>query len=174
MRRVALIGLSVVCLGIWGWGCRTPQVPAAVPPDRSDIGHLNLRQRHPDGASGPEEFAEHTVPDALQRLDQIRRYLAAFNRLIELSRGKVTEAEMTEVSNISNGLEDVGFHNVPLRVEGTLLKQDYQLRQVEYELAQLKRVRGEVTAAEVESARVAYASSTARFQEFWDTKGPTD
>ena len=104
MRRLALIGLSVVCLGIWGWGCRTPRVPTdGVPPDRSDIGRLDLRQRHPDGVSGPEEFAAHTVPDALQRLDQIRRYLAAFHRLIELSRGRVTETDMTEVRNISFG-----------------------------------------------------------------------
>jgi hypothetical protein len=56
----------------------------------------------------------------------------------------------------------------------TLLKQDYQLKQVKYELAQLRRARGEVADDGVERARSAYADATRRFQLFWDTRRPID
>ena len=61
-----------------------------------------------------------------------------------------------------------------LIVEGTLAKQDYQLKQAQYELAQLRRTRGEITEQELDLARGAYADATKRFQLFWDTKRPTD
>jgi hypothetical protein len=71
-------------------------------------------------------------------------------------------------------MQSIGFHNIPLIVEGTLLKQDYQLKQVKYELAQLRRARGEVADDGVERARSAYADATRRFQLFWDTRRPID
>ena len=71
-------------------------------------------------------------------------------------------------------MQTIGFHNIPLIVEATVLKQDYQLRQAQYELAQLKRERGVVTAQELDRARRAYAEATKRLQVFWDTKRPTD
>jgi len=45
-------------------------------------------------------------------------------------------------------------------VQGTLLKQDYLPRQAEYK--------------ELEEKRSAYAGATKRFQNFWDTKFPTE
>jgi hypothetical protein len=58
-------------------------------------------------------------------------------------------------------------------VEGAILKQEYLLRQAEYELAQIKSVGGDITSAELEEKRSAYANATKRFQAFWDTKLPT-
>jgi hypothetical protein len=61
-----------------------------------------------------------------------------------------------------------------LIVEGTLLKQDYQLKQVDYALAELKHARKEMSARELDRARRAYVDATKRFQDFWDKKLPTD
>ena len=71
-------------------------------------------------------------------------------------------------------MQTIGFHNIPLIIEGTLLKQDYQLKQAEYALAQLKHARKEISAPDLDRARRAYAEATKSFQIFWDTKLPTD
>jgi hypothetical protein len=78
------------------------------------------------------------------------------------------------VTSLSDDISDIVFHNLPLFIEGTLRKQDYRVRQVEYQLARLRRARGEITAEDLEGTRAAYAATTASFQRFWDTKGPTD
>lgn len=147
----------------------------AVPREPSAVGHLNLSKRHPDAADGATEFAtEYTPGAALQRLDQMRGFLASFKQLTARVRGRLTEAELRDAGNTSGEMQSIGFQNIPLIVEGTLLKQDYQLKQVEYGLAQLRRARGEIAEEEVERARGAYADAARRFQLFWDTKRPID
>ncbi len=150
-------------------------VPVAVPSDPSSVGYLNLTKRHPDGYDGPTELATVYSPTmAVQRLDQIRGFLKSFEELTARARGTLTEAELSSVGNTEGGLQNVGFHSIPLVVEGTLLKQDYQLMQAYYELAQLRLARGDVANAEVDRARAAYAAATKRLQLFWDTKRPVD
>ena len=59
-------------------------------------------------------------------------------------------------------------------VEGTILKQEYLLRQAEYKLAQLKSLGGDIQLEELEKIRLAYAEATKRFQMFWDSRPSTD
>jgi len=61
----------------------------------------------------------------------------------------------------------------PRLVEGTLLKQEYLLRQAEYKLAQLKSIGGAVSSGELEERRIAYATATKNFQTFLGNEGPS-
>ena len=173
----------VVCLMVGvGWSGTSGSVwpsqsgtQIAVPTDPASVGYLNLTKRHPDAADGPTEFATQYLPStALQRLDQLRGFLHSFKQLTARARGMLTTADLRDAGNTSAEIQSIGFHNIPLVVEGTLLKQDYQLKQVEYELVRLRHLRGEVAEQDVDRARGAYAEATKRFQVFWDTKRPTD
>jgi hypothetical protein len=147
----------------------------AVPTDPSAVGYLDLHKRHPDAEDGAVEFrTSYAAGLAVQRLTQIEGFLKSFARLTERVRTVVTPDELRSFGNTGADMQTIGFHNIPLIVEGTLLKQDYQLRQLEYELAQMKHAQGEMTTAQVDAARGAYADATKRFQLFWDTKLPTD
>ena len=148
---------------------------AGVPQDPSAPGYLNLHQRHPDATDGQKAFdADYTVRAALQRLGQIQTFLASFKRLTQRARQTLPAEDLIAVGNTSGEMQSIGFHNVPLIVEGTLLKQDYQLTQLEYERAELKFARGEISAADRERAESAYRAATSRFQSFWDKKLPID
>lgn len=149
--------------------------PAGVPQDPSALGYLNLHKRHPDAAEGVVEFnTEYTAPAALYRLTQMQGFLKSFARLTKRARRTVAPADLAAMGNTGPEIQTIGFHNIPLIIEGTLLKQDYQLKQAEYALAQMKFARKEATAQEVDRARRAYAEATKRFQTFWDKKLPTD
>lgn len=168
VKRIALVAWLMV-------GVSQSGIQTGVPVDPSVVGYLNLAKRHPDGSAGPTEFAtEFAAAPALQRLDQMRGFLSSFKQLTMKARGKVSAADLRSAGNTSGEMQSIGFHNIPLVLEGTLLKQEYQLRQVQYELAQLRLARGEMTEQDVERARSAYAEATRRFQLFWDTKRPVD
>jgi hypothetical protein len=179
VKRTGLVVCLIVSVGWSGMsGGAWPSpfaIQIAVPTDPASVGYLNLTKRHPDAADGPTEFAtEYSVSPALQRLDQLRGFLNSFKRLTARARGRLTAADLRAAENTSGEMQSIGFHNIPLVVEGTLLKQEYQLKQVEYELARLRHLRGEGAEQDVERARGAYVEATKRFQVFWDTKRPID
>jgi hypothetical protein len=146
-----------------------------VPQDPSSPGYLNLHKRHPDGAEGPEEFTSGYGSDlALKSLTQIQSFLVSFRGLTERVRGSLNEAELRAIGNTSGEMQTIGFHNIPLTVEGTILEQNYQLRQAQYELAQLRHARGDIGVQDLNRARSAYEEATKRLQVFWDTRPPTN
>jgi len=147
---------------------------SGVPQDPAATGYLNLKKRHPDGLEGVDEFKLYSAEQSAQRMDQMEGFLTSFRKLTGAVRGRISSAELTEVGNTGSEMQTIGFHNIPLIVEGTILKQEYLLRQVEYKLAQLKRVGGDVNSEELEAKRQAYDNATKNFQTFWDTKLPTD
>ena len=67
-------------------------------------------------------------------------------------------------------LKQVESGTIGNTVAGTILKQQYQLTQLDYKLAQIKRIGGDMKAAEFEKKRDAYAAATRAFQTFWDTR----
>ncbi len=142
-----------------------PQVGTSVPQDPSAIGYLNLHKRHPNGQDGPVEFEYRYSSDAaLGRLTRVRGYLGSFRQLTHRARNLIPEPELREMGNTSRKVQTIGVRNLPWIVEGTVLKQDYQLRQVQYELAQLKRERGEMGTEELDRARAAYVEATREYQ----------
>lgn len=179
MKQIALVACCLVGVA-WsathGFAPLPQSAPAIqVPKDPSSVGYLNLTRRHPDADDGAIEFSRQYGPAAaLERLEQMRGFLESFRDLTQRARGRLTAADLRAAGNTSREMQGIGFHNIPLVVEGTLLKQDYQLKQLEYELAQLRRARGEVSDREVERARGAYAAATKRFQVFWESRLPID
>jgi hypothetical protein len=151
------------------------QSAAGVPRDPRALGYLDLKKRHPSGAEGAADFeGTFTTEQALLRLEQMRGFLASFKGLTGKARGRVSRSELEAVGNTSAEMQSIGFNNLPLIVEGTLLKQAYQLAQARYELAQLRHAQRQATDEDLARARSAYAEATRRFQAFWDTRLPTD
>jgi len=146
-----------------------------VPRDPSSIGYLNLHKRHPDAAEGPNEFnVAYSADSALQNLTRIQSFLVSFRGLTDRVRGSLDESVLPTIGNTSGETQTIGFQNIPLIVEGTILKQNYQLTQAQYELAQLRRARQEISTEDLNLARRAYVDATRRFQVFWDTRLPTN
>jgi hypothetical protein len=142
-----------------------------VPQDPSALGYLNLHKRHPDADEGPVEFQKaYGVEQGLDRLGQISDALNSFRTLTRRVEASIPRDELSRIRNTDGSMQTIGFHNLPILVEGSLLKQDYQLKQAEYELTQLKHERGLVDQVAVDSAARAYRDATRRFQVFWDTK----
>ncbi len=146
------------------------QYETGVPKNRSAVGYLDLHTRDDAGSlDGPEEFARYSEQEALMRLDAIRDYLKSFSALTDKVRATLGETELEAVGNTAPD-ESLGFHNSPLTIEGTILKQTYQLKQAQYELALMKHTRGSLSTRKVNQARDEYAKAAKEFQVFWDTK----
>lgn len=150
------------------------QSAVEVPTDPGAVGYLNLHKRFPSGEDGRVEFdRSYSVGQALERLEQVRGFLRSFRRLTEEVRPQFDESQLRAIDT-SAEMQTIGFHNIPLVIEGTLLKQEYLLAQARYELAALKHDRQEINDAELGRLSRAYQEATKKLQTFWDKKLPTD
>lgn len=175
-HHAALVGVLVAVLSSparLSSGQTAPDL--SVPSDPSAVGYLSLTKRHPDGLEGRDEFTQlYSREGALERLSQIRGFLQSFRQLTAAVRPSLDEATLRAIGNTGGDMQTIGFHNIPSIVEGTLLKQDYELAQARYELAQLRRARGDISTEELVRAEARYQEATKVFQAFWDTRLPTD
>jgi hypothetical protein len=174
MLKQLLCGLVVVAVSGGAWS-GAAQPSTSVPRDPAAPGYLEFSKRHPDGLEGPDEFDRGFTADAaLERLEQVRGFLNSFRQLTNQVRGQLAQSELQQAGNTAPVMQTIGFHNIPLVIEGTLRKQEYQLAQARYELAQLKHTRGAVNDEDLASARSAFVEAARRFQAFWDTRRPID
>jgi hypothetical protein len=175
MKHVVLAALASTFIAPAQQTSTSDLVGAGVPRDSSSIGYLNLHKRHPDGAEGPQEFnVAYSADSALQNLTRMQSFLVSFRGLTDRVRGSLDENALRTIGNTSGETQTLEFHNIPLSVEGTILKQNYQLTQARYELAQMRRARREISTEVLNQARRAYADATRRFQVFWDTRLPSN
>ena len=136
----------------------------------SASGQLNLQNGEYTGEVARHIFNERfSYDEAQRRLVQINRFLDSFRALTEQYRDRFTTEELRSVGNTGGEMQGLGFYNVPKTVEGTLRKQQYQLKQLEYELAERKYAAGEITVGELGNSRSAYEDAEEEFQTFWDS-----
>src|SRR5687768_1599976 len=82
--------------------------PTGVPQDSSAVGYLNLHKRHPNGAEGAEEFnSGYSSDQALQRLSQMRDFLASFRTLTGQVQGRLTNAQLRAVGNTGGEMQSI-------------------------------------------------------------------
>lgn len=175
MARHLAHALLFAAIGATAMASSAHQSVAGVPRDPSAVGYLNLTTRHPDGPDGFRDFEQSfTATSALDSLERIRGYLRSFSLLTGRVRRRQGASVLEGVGHTGSDVQSIGFHNLPLVVEGTILKQAYQIAQARYELALAHHAQGRSTDRDVAEARRAYEEATRRFQAFWDTKRPGD
>ncbi len=128
----------------------------------------------------PDEPAEYTFNErlstgrSLDSLATIQSALNSFRKLTEATAGKMTKEKLTEIGNIGWEMQNLGFVNHVEAVRGTLLKQDYLIKKLTYELAQTRLKAGEIDRRTLSETKSDYEKAEKRFREFWDAFGIVD
>jgi len=128
----------------------------------------------------PDEDAEYTYnqrfskENALQRLEQIESALQSFTQLTDVSRKLISKEELKKIGNTSGEIQSLGFMNWPGAIKGTILKQDYLIAKLRYDLAQKRLKLGEINKGEVLAAQKEYEKAERVFQTYWNSFGVGD
>ena len=128
----------------------------------------------------PDEPASHTFEErlsvgrSLESLAAIQSALDSFRELTKASAGKIPEKKLAEIGNTGWEMQNLGFVNHVGTVRGTILKQDYLIKKLTYELAQRKLKSGEIDPKSLFEVQGEYENAEKRFQEFWSAFGIAD
>ena len=108
-----------------------------------------------------------SLQNALTSMQYINDWLKSFRKLTILTADKITSEEKQQVGNLGVEMQNLGFYNWPKIVEGTLRKQNYEIRKLEYELALERSVSGKVSQAEVAEKEKRYQEAQNDIQSFF-------
>lgn len=130
---------------------------------------LNLPSIHPD------EPAEYTfnkrlsLQTATSAVANIDAALSSFRVLTEKYRKANGLHKTAEVPFTSADLQTLGFPNWVALVKGTILKQDYQIKKLELELAQERYEHGEIKKAILDEKSAECEKSSVVLKAFWSS-----
>ncbi len=134
---------------------------------------LNLKIDLPGGEpgqGGEEIFNKDFTPDnAVSSLNRIEKALESFRQLTEASRSTVPQDKMNKIGNTEGDIQSLGFGNWANTVKGTILKQEYLIKKLNYDLVQQRYNWGEAKQEEVQKAKKEFIEAEKKFQKFWDT-----
>jgi len=104
--------------------------------------------------------------NALTGMQYIEDWLKSFRALTKLTSDRISPEEKKQVGSLGWEIQNLGFYNYVKSVEGTLRKQEYEIRKLEYELAFERSVSGKVSQAEVAEKEKRYLEAKSEMQNF--------
>lgn len=107
-----------------------------------------------------------TFDSALTGVNYINGWLKSFRELTNMTDDRITSEEKIQVGNLGKDIQSLGFYNWAKSVEGTLIKQNYDICKLEYELALERLETGKVNQAEVAEKEKRYQESAKVLQDF--------
>lgn len=97
----------------------------------------------------------------LTGIQYINDWLKSFRDLTVLSSERISPEEKQRIGNLGWDTQNLAFYNNVKSVEGTLYKQEFEIRKLEYELALERKAAGKISQAEV-------AEKEKSYQEAWN------
>lgn len=119
----------------------------------------------------PAEYTfEHrfSLDNALSFLKRVHGSLQSFRDLTEEAREKISQDKLKKIGNTDWETQNLGFPNQVKSIEGTLRKQDYQIKKLQFQLIQEQTKQGTGKKEELGEAQKAYERAEQSFREFWD------
>ena len=137
-------------------------------------GELILKPIHPDEPADYTYNERFSTRSSLKSLDSIKSALESFRQLTEASAGKIPKKTLAKIGNTGWEMQNLGFANHVGTVKGTLLKQEYLIKKLTYELAQTVARSGEVSQADLSAVKMDYEKAEKQFKDYWDSFSVSD
>ncbi|MCX6566758.1 MAG: hypothetical protein NTW38_10140 [Candidatus Aminicenantes bacterium] len=132
---------------------------SAAPAERNATGP----SRWQEGELTDEEFS---LDGGLFSLNIIRECLGSFQKLTAEAAGKIPPEKLKEIGHTDWEMQTLGFSNHLGIVEGALLKQDLLIKQLQWELVQLRVKAGTAGEKDLLEAQNALDGARQAFEEF--------
>jgi len=135
---------------------------------------VDLKSVHPDESADYTYNERLSSKRSLESLATIKSALDSFKKLTETASNKISKETLAKIGNTSWEMQNLGFVNHVEAIKGTILKQEYLIKKLTYELAQIKSKTGEINQRDLLEIKREYEKAEKQFQDFWNTFGIAD
>jgi hypothetical protein len=135
----------------------------------SAYGDVDLKSVNPDESADYTYNERFSSKRSFESLATIKSVLDSFKKLTETVANKISKERLAKIGNTSWEMQNLGFVNHVEAIKGTILKQEYLIKKLAYELAQRKSKSGEINQRDLLEIKREYEKAKKQFQEFWNT-----
>jgi hypothetical protein len=177
-RREMLRQIAAVSFG--GTSAAFAQSTGRASAQQPDLESKNPLNLPPFGADGDAEYTfkeAFSLETALSTLESVGKSLRSFRELTDATKKKQgipPSDPLPGVEQTGWEMQNLGFWNSVTCLKGTLLKQDYLIRKLEYELAQQEHEGGKISQPLLDRKRKEYERAVATFKAFWSSSAFVD
>jgi hypothetical protein len=140
----------------------------------TQVSDLRLKPVHPDEPVSYTLNERFSVENSMRVLPQIKGALKSFHTLTEKSKSALGEKALSDVGNTDWEVQNLGFANWVSSIEGTIKRQDYQMKKLEFELAKKQYEDKQVAKAVLDQKTASYREAEQEFQKFWNSFNISD
>lgn len=116
---------------------------------------------------------EPSIEEELQPVHPDEDVSYTFNTRFSLANAMERVGMLREVS-MPPGEQSMAYSNSIGAIEGTLMKQEYQIKKLEFELAKVLYRDGEISEQQLAEKEAAYNQAVEAFKAFWESFGIAD
>jgi len=127
-----------------------------------------------DDRPGPKSDVALSLEDLLEPVHPDEPVAYTFHERFSPENALARLEQIAAFGNSATGETAMAFSNWVGAVEGTLRKQDYQIKKLEFELALRRYEAGEIAAGELEERERALEAAESDFRIFWNSFGIKD
>ena len=155
-------------------GVPVTALPAQHSFDSIKVTDLRLQKVHPDEPINDTLLERFSLNDSLGRIKQIDGALNSFRNLTDRSKPALGSKAVLKIGNTDWETQNLGFTNWVNALEGTLRKQDYQIKKLEYQLAQKQYEDKAISQSLLNQKQAAYRKAKKDFQAFMNSFSVAD
>jgi hypothetical protein len=130
---------------------------------------LNLEKVNPDEPVDYTLNERLSFENSLIRLKQVDSALDSFRKLTDASKNTMSKEELNATGNTGWEIQNLGFENWTNAIEGTLYKQEYLIKKINYDFALKKFTLKEIDEKELLNAENELKQAEKNFQDWWDS-----
>ena len=94
-------------------------------------GDVDLKSVHPDESADYTYNERFSSKRSLESLATIKSALDSFRKLTETAANKISKETLAKIGNTSWEMQNLGFVNHVEAIKGTILKQEYLIKEID-------------------------------------------
>ena len=134
-----------------------------------DFAGLNLKPIHPDESVYETLNERISINNSLSSLKLVDSALESFTQLTIVARDEIPNQKLNTIGNTDWETQHLGFSNWTKTLQGTLLKQEYLIKKLNYHLACNDYETKKINKEALLNAENKFRLAEKRFQKWWDS-----
>jgi len=131
---------------------------------------LDLKPMHPDEPTKYTYNKRFSMKNSLESIQNIESALESFTKLTKATKRKISKRKLNKIGNTAWDIQNLGFFNWIVAIRGTLYKQEFLIKKLQYEHLLLERSKLE----EIENQKIINAKkdleiAKSRFLKYWNS-----
>jgi len=129
----------------------------------------DLKPMHPDEPTKYTYNERFSMKNSLESTQNIESALESFTKLTKATKRKISKRKLDKIGNTEWDIQNLGFFNWIVAIRGTLYKQEFLIKKLQYEQLLERSKHEEIENQKIINAKKDLEIAKNRFLKYWNS-----